>query len=79
MFSQVTPDDPERRSKLDFERTDPERPEINDFLADTGVWISGGVIVALVLWLVLMKSGKKPGRDAVTTAGHPNAGSLPQT
>ena len=28
-----------------------DRREINDFLADTGVWISGGVIVALLLWL----------------------------
>jgi len=35
---------PSRRSASD-------RREINDFLADTGVWISGGVIVALLLWL----------------------------
>jgi len=34
-------------------RYDSERREINDFLADTGVWISGGVIFGLVLWLVL--------------------------
>ncbi len=34
-------------------RHNPEHREINDFLADTGVWISGGVILALVLWLVI--------------------------
>jgi hypothetical protein len=50
MFDGVVP-------KPDIERSTPShslvRREINDFLADTGVWISGGVIVALLLWLLI--------------------------
>jgi hypothetical protein len=45
----VAPKDIDRPSRSSAS----ERREINDFLADTGAWISGGVIVALLLWLLI--------------------------